>query len=550
MSTDPLIGKQFGSYTLQELIGRGGMAAVYRGYQAAIDRSVAIKVMPAELLATSQFTTRFANEARTLGKLTHPNILPLYDFGQANGMPYIVMPLMAGGTLADRLKAGPLPLAETVRIITAVAQALDFANRQGILHRDIKPNNILFDQQNNPYLGDFGIAKAAESNTNLTGTGILGTPDFMSPEQARGDTLDPRSDQYSLAVVAYQCLTGTVVFRATTPMGVIFKHVSEAPQPPRQLAPGLPSAVDRAVLKALAKAPGDRFASVGEFARALAQAAAPAGPAGAPTAQPTQARPDAGQPAAAASSVSLPAGAAAGPSSAAAPAAKPNRWLLGAGTAVLVVACCGLSALGFLWAASGGSTPASGTATPAAEAVFQDSFTDSSKNWNPLDDGKIARQVAGGAYVFRSAKATWLTWDNPGINVSDVRIEVTARSTGAEDAAFGLICNYKDSQNYYSAGISHDGYYAIVRRRLDKVTVLTDPGGNQWRKSDAIPPLAQDYRLALECAQGELALYVGDTQIAQVQDKTFSQGDIGLFLTTFDKPDGQVSFDDLVVRPK
>ena len=276
MSTDPLLGKQFGSYELKELLGRGGMAAVYRGYQAAIDRSVAVKVLPAELLADPHFSVRFSNEARTLAKLTHPHILPLYDFGEANGMPYIVMPLMTNGTLADRLKAGPLTLAETVRVITAVAQGLDFANKQGILHRDIKPNNILFDQHDNPYLADFGIAKAMESNTGLTGTGIIGTPDYMSPEQARGDPLDHRSDLYSLGVVTYQCLTGSQLFRATTPMGVIFKHVSEAPRSLRAMRADIPEAVDRVVLKALAKGPDERYASASEFARAFSRASAEA----------------------------------------------------------------------------------------------------------------------------------------------------------------------------------------------------------------------------------------------------------------------------------
>ncbi|HLB50110.1 MAG TPA: serine/threonine-protein kinase, partial [Anaerolineales bacterium] len=203
-----MIGKTFGSYKLVGQLGQGGMASVYRGYQEAIDRSVAIKIMPAELLHDPNFIKRFINEARTLAKLSHPNILPLYDFGEANGAPYIIMPLMAGGTLVDRIRRGPMSPAEVVRILVPIADALDYAHSQGLLHRDIKPNNILFDARDHPVLADFGIAKYLESASNLTGTGIIGTPDYMSPEQARGEQLDRRADVYSLAVVAYQMFTG------------------------------------------------------------------------------------------------------------------------------------------------------------------------------------------------------------------------------------------------------------------------------------------------------------------------------------------------------
>jgi serine/threonine protein kinase len=570
MSTDPLIGKQFGSYEIKELLGRGGMAGVYRGYQASIDRSVAVKVLPAELLADPHFSTRFSNEARTLARLAHPSILPLYDFGEANGMPYIVMPLMTHGSLADRLQGGPLSLAETVRVITAVAGALDFANKQGILHRDIKPNNILFDQHDNPYLADFGIAKAVESSTSLTGTGIIGTPDYMSPEQARGDPLDHRSDLYSLGVVTYQCLTGNQLFRATTPMGVIFKHVSEAPRPLRDLVPDVPEAVEKVVLKALAKSPDERFSSASEFARAFSRAAAdalatpPAEGTAVHEEPATEARPftEVGsqawempqappvQPAYAGSSASfsLPAGSVAAPE---ATKRGINWWLVGGGIAVFAVLCCGalfsLSLLGMF----GGPTATPGaTSTPEPQALFQDDFTEPSGIWNTFDDGEVSRQFETGEYVFRSSKTGWFTWDNPDESVSNVRVEVTARNTGADDASFGLMCGYQDDENYYYAGIGSDGYYAIIRTEGNDDYFLTDASNQQWIQSDLIPLNAESYRVALECSDGDLTLYVDGTSIATVQDTTFGAGDVGLFLLTFDKPDGEVRFDDFVVTEK
>ncbi len=584
MSTDPLIGKQFGSYELKELLGRGGMAAVYRGFQASIDRSVAVKVLPAELLADPHFSARFSNEARTLAKLTHPSILPLYDFGEANGMPFIVMPLMTNGTLADRLKGGPLPLAEVVRVITAVAQALDFANKQGILHRDIKPNNILFDQHDNPYLADFGIAKAMESSTSLTGTGIIGTPDYMSPEQARGDALDHRSDLYSLGVVTYQSLTGHQLFRATTPMGVIFKHVSEAPRSLRELSREVPEAVDRVVLRALAKNPIERYGSASEFARALSRAAseALATPPAEGTAiheePPTEKMQEAGDtgwglpvaPTGVASSPpptagsGIPAGTAAGsfslPSSSInpTPPAKSGgtNWLLiGGAAAVLLVLCCGLvfglSLLGVinLPLSAATATPA---ATPTSEvsALFEDSFGAPVGDWNTFDDGEVSRLFEDGEYVFRSSKTNWFSWDNPGLDVENARVQVTVRNTGDQDVGFGLICNYQDDENFYYAGISVDGYYAIVRTEDNDDFFLTDASNQQWLTSDTFQTYADTYDVVLECGDGELRLIIDGDEIASVQDSTFTSGDIGMFLRAFEGTNNEVRFDDLVVTAR
>lgn len=268
MSTD-FTGRTFGSYKLVAILGRGGMASVYRGYQESIDRSVAVKVLPLEYMHDPSFSERFVAEARMLAKLVHPSIMPLYDFGTAE-VPYIIMPLMANGTLADRLARGPLAVGEVLRIMVPIASALDYAHKLGVIHRDLKPSNILFDQNDTPYLGDFGIAKALEATSGLTGTGIIGTPDYMSPEQAQGEPLDGRSDIYALAVVVYQLLAGEQLFKGTTPMAVVLKHVTEPPPAVRLMRPDLPEGVDVVLRKALAKKRDQRFQTASEFISALA----------------------------------------------------------------------------------------------------------------------------------------------------------------------------------------------------------------------------------------------------------------------------------------
>src|SRR5919106_217077 len=205
---EDLTGKQFGHYQIVAPLGEGGMAAVYKAYQPAMERYVAIKVLPRHMSSSDQFVTRFRREARLLAQLQHPHILPVFDYGEADGYPYIVMPFIISGTLAELLHKQRLPLAQVRRIMLQIGDALSYAHMRGMIHRDIKPSNVLIDERGNCLLTDFGLARMAVASTKITSSGdIMGTPAYMSPEQGAGAHIDHRSDIYSLGIVLYEMVT-------------------------------------------------------------------------------------------------------------------------------------------------------------------------------------------------------------------------------------------------------------------------------------------------------------------------------------------------------
>jgi len=264
-----LTGKTLGSYRILEQIGRGGMATVYKAYQPSLDRYIAMKILPPQLSLESGFSKRFRREAHSVAKLEHPHILAVHDFGQEEDLSYIVMPYVDAGTLKD-LMGQPLDPLQIVDLISQIAEALDYAHQHGIVHRDIKPSNVLLDRGEWVLLTDFGLARMMESSEQITATGVgVGTPDYMSPEQGKGEKFDHRSDVYSLGIVLYEMLTGGVPFHAETPMAVVLKHIYEPLPLPREINPEIPKGVERVVLKALAKAPDDRYQTAGDLAQAL-----------------------------------------------------------------------------------------------------------------------------------------------------------------------------------------------------------------------------------------------------------------------------------------
>jgi serine/threonine protein kinase len=262
--------ESIGRYLILSEIGRGGMATVYLAHDPSFDRDVAVKVLPREFSHDLTFRERFEREARTIARLEHNAIVPVYDVGSEDGLSFLVMRYMPGGSLAERIEQGPISVAETARILADVSAGLDEAHGKGIVHRDLKPGNILFDREGTAYLSDFGIVKLAEASAALTGTGIVGTPSYMSPEQARGEPdIDPRSDIYALGVIAYEMLTGEAPYEADTPMGVAIKHILDPVPEILSVKPDLPDAIGPVMQRALAKDRGERYPTSGALAEAI-----------------------------------------------------------------------------------------------------------------------------------------------------------------------------------------------------------------------------------------------------------------------------------------
>lgn len=277
-----LEGKNLGKYRILEPLGRGGMAQVYKAYHPALDRYVAIKILRSDLVEDAEFLARFSREARAVAALRHPHIVQIYDFDVENDIYYMVMELLEGNTLKAylntmRVRGERLPQGEVVRIFSDVLDGLAYAHRVGIIHRDLKPANIMLTGRGQAVLTDFGIAQIVGGTQYTVSGALMGTLNYMAPEQGLSGHCDIRSDIYSCGIVYYEALTGRVPFDADTPLAILMKHINDPLPVPRQFDPSIPEPLERVAVKALAKQPDDRFQSAAEMDEALTSAAGEAG---------------------------------------------------------------------------------------------------------------------------------------------------------------------------------------------------------------------------------------------------------------------------------
>ncbi len=277
-TTDARVGADLGPYHIEAIIGRGGMGVVYLAEQPSLGRKVALKILPPELAEDADFRARFIRESKMAAAIDDPNILPIHEAGEIDGVLFIAMRYVEGTDLEARLKSGALPPDRAVHLLGQVASALDAAHARGLIHRDVKPANILIanalgdDRGEHAYLADFGLTKSRGVDTSLTRAGtLLGTLDYMAPEQLEGRELDGAADQYALAAIAFRALTGRLPFARDSEVALITAHLNEPPPSASAVEPTLPGDIDAVIARGMAKAPGDRYPSCAAFVSIFAR---------------------------------------------------------------------------------------------------------------------------------------------------------------------------------------------------------------------------------------------------------------------------------------
>jgi tRNA A-37 threonylcarbamoyl transferase component Bud32 len=568
MDTNLQPGQMLGSYRIISQIGQGGMATVYKAYQPSMDRNVAVKILPGQLAQSEEFAARFRQEARIIAKLEHPHILPVFDYGESDGVSYFVMRYLEAGTLKTKMETGPLSWNEIDNLFTQLAEALGYAHSRGVIHRDLKPGNALVDEDGNLFLTDFGIAKILESaSPRLTQTdAIMGTPAYISPEQAKAIKVDQRSDIYSLGIILYEMVTGRVPFTADTPLAVILKHVSDPLPPPSVIKSNLPNSIERVILKALAKEPNDRYATASEFLDAWKLAMEDR--------ETVRRAPD--RTSIPASHMEMPPAQAQGravPASGAVPkSGNSTVWIIGCG----VLACLLISVGGI--AIFGGSTFLSFLNQPTDEPVsiatelisqpteiplpevtnvpvssgeilLEDDFSDTTI-WGTLTDSDNSVEYQGEALRMQIFQQNWFVWSTPGGDTySNIHMEITVTNNDGESTtSYGLICNKQgDISSYYYLAMASDGEY-VIGRIIDGADDAFLTNDNKWAYSDLIETDLSTYRIGADCGNGAFTLYVNDQQIASVTDDTFTEGGVGIFAWSgANVSTADVTFDDFII---
>ncbi|MEM7345631.1 MAG: protein kinase [Chloroflexota bacterium] len=584
-----LIGKSLGQYQIKEQIGAGGMATVFKAFQESINRHVAVKILPIHFANDPNFVKRFTQEAQAIAALEHPHIVPVYDFGTSNDLTYMAMRYVEGGTLSD-LMGTKLSDERIVELISSVAKALDYAHSQGVVHRDIKPSNVLIGNHGEALLSDFGIAKMMggnEGGTQLTGTGsILGTPDYMAPEQASGNQVDGRSDIYSLGVVLYELLTGHPPYQAKTPLAVVMMHINEPLPPPRQINPDIPEPLEQVVIKAMAKDPEKRYQTANEMAAALQDALLTLKSTSQTGSMPTSSTtPDLTAP----------------PPVTEAPAKKSRGMMWGviAGIGVIGLLCVAAAVGAFLVFSNSGddenqddvagvttveiaaTEEAQPTNTPIPEPeptdgqinaaptsaqatadevptipgldgaiLLAEDFGFNQNNWPAGESedefGTIAIDFVDGRYQLNAEAAQdtvrWFTPDSPEYDNFVLSVDAFPIEYNAP-FAYGLVFRNDNDDAFYTFEIDQEGFF------LDTLT-----RDNEWESvigytdSSAIVPDGPN-QLVVKANGPSLTFYINGVEVAEIDDTSTNSGSVGLVLEFYEGGnEASVAFDNFVIR--
>jgi hypothetical protein len=508
------------------------MGVVYQAEQLSPRRRVALKLLTATRPDETDMAA-FRREAQLIARLEHPHILPVYDFGQVDGVPYLVMRYLEGGSLADRLRAEAVPLEAAVRWLRQVADALDFAHHRGVVHKDVKPSNVLLDSAGQAYLTDFGIADSLQA----PGQDVpLGSAAYMAPEQARGQQVDARADVYALAVMLFELLTGRKPYRAESAMGMLVRHMKDPIPSARAVNAAVPAAVDELIRWGMAKAPADRPDTAADFARLLQQAVAqPELPL-----QPAPAKEVAG----------------------AGVAPAPRRLApLAAIAVILLLAFCVLGGV----ALSGGAllftaaatptlvatatrvptpTPAT-TPTPAA-LLLADDFARPGSGFAVAEDedGGVAYREGALAITVLREGVEWLS-PSGRVDAGDALIEVTMEQVvPASQGYAAVICRWQDRANYTAFGLNGDGEFAVWRKQNGETQWLVD-----WQNAPGVAT-GGSHELRVTCAGAHLRYAVNNILLAEVSDTQPAAGDVAVMAGLTAPGPFTVHFRDLVVtRP-
>ena len=552
--TDTFINKRISRYEIRERIGVGGMARVYKGWDANLDRIVAIKILHEHLAEDSSFKERFEREAKLIASLNHPNVVQVYDFSVLDEggqmISYMVMPYIPGKTLKEILEEaserGERVPQERVRdILLDIASALQYAHSRGMVHRDVKPANILFDEHGRAVLSDFGIARLVES-ANLTQEGAtVGTPTYISPEQAAGLPVDSRADLYALGVILYEMLAGEPPFTADTNLSLILKHMSEPVPSISEKMSANNSALDALIYKAMAKNPDDRHPDAQAFANDVVGIfggdASRVGKSIISTNEVKKVSLEDTQTLSPTETMKLDA--------AALPQQHPGMMRSPLGLAAFGLAIVALLAVIVLFAQRPADNPAEPnilTPVPSLPSEQNRYFTSSfsaddptAAGWEQNDNASVIRKITPeGFYEFQSdlPNSAVTSVYSPNVHFSDgtVRVEGFLDPSSNPNSAFGIVFRFQDEQNYNVFAVDGLGRYSIWELRDAKWRELRGLKDERWTPSEFVNKQGEKNRLAITFIGGHFIGSVNDAGLADVTlEDTFKEGAVGLYLATY-----------------